>query len=84
MFDVLVYLYETYYRPDACPDSEALVKKLSAVGFERKRFPRHSAGLPIWRRQPTSFPVSILSKPLHLPVFAFMQIVNWMYWVRLR
>jgi Smg protein len=34
MFDVLVYLYETYYRPDACPDSEALVKKLSAVGFE--------------------------------------------------
>ncbi len=34
MFDVLVYLYETYYRPDACPDSEALVKKLAAVGFE--------------------------------------------------
>jgi Smg protein len=34
MFDVLVYLYETYYRPDACPDSEALVKKLSAIGFE--------------------------------------------------
>jgi len=34
MFDVLVYLYETYYRPDACPDPEALVKKLSAVGFE--------------------------------------------------
>lgn len=34
MFDVLVYLYETYYRPDACPDSEALAKKLSAVGFE--------------------------------------------------
>ncbi|HEX2530324.1 MAG TPA: DUF494 domain-containing protein [Burkholderiaceae bacterium] len=34
MFDVLVYLYETYYRPDACPDPEALMKKLSAVGFE--------------------------------------------------
>ena len=34
MFDVLVYLYETYYRPDACPDPEALVKKLSAIGFE--------------------------------------------------
>ncbi|MBV8665112.1 MAG: DUF494 domain-containing protein [Burkholderiaceae bacterium] len=34
MFDILVYLYETYYRPDACPDPEALVKKLSAVGFE--------------------------------------------------
>lgn len=36
MFDVLVYLYETYYRPDACPDSEALIKKLSAVGFEEE------------------------------------------------
>ena len=34
MFDVLVYLYETYYRPDACPTSEALVRKLSAIGFE--------------------------------------------------
>jgi Smg protein len=34
MFDILVYLYETYYRPDACPDSAALVKKLSAIGFE--------------------------------------------------
>ena len=33
MFDILVYLYETYYRPDACPDTAALVKKLSAVGF---------------------------------------------------
>jgi Smg protein len=36
MFDVLVYLYETYYRPDACPDSEALTKKLSAIGFEEE------------------------------------------------
>ncbi len=36
MFDVLVYLYETYYRPDACPDSDALVKKLSAIGFEEE------------------------------------------------
>jgi Smg protein len=36
MFDVLVYLYETYYRPDACPDSAALVKKLSAIGFEEE------------------------------------------------
>lgn len=35
MFDVLVYLYETYYRPDACPDPDALIKKLSAVGFEQ-------------------------------------------------
>lgn len=35
MFDVLVYLYETYYRPDACPEPAALARKLSAVGFEQ-------------------------------------------------
>lgn len=34
MFDVLVYLYETYWRPDACPDHVQLARKLSAVGFE--------------------------------------------------
>jgi len=34
MFDVLVYLYEHYWRSDACPDAEMLTRKLSAVGFE--------------------------------------------------
>jgi Smg protein len=36
MFDILVYLYETYYRPDACPEPVALAKKLSDVGFEEE------------------------------------------------
>jgi Smg protein len=35
MFDVLVYLYENYWRPDACPDHDQLTRKLSAVGFEQ-------------------------------------------------
>ena len=34
MFDVLVYLYENYWRPDACPSHQQLSRKLSAVGFE--------------------------------------------------
>ena len=34
MFEVLVYLYENYWRPDACPDHVQLTKKLSAAGFE--------------------------------------------------
>lgn len=34
MFDVLVYLYENYWRPDACPDQAQLSRKLSSVGFE--------------------------------------------------
>lgn len=34
MFDVLVYLYENYWRPDAFPDADQLSRKLTAVGFE--------------------------------------------------
>jgi Smg protein len=34
MFEVLVYLYENYWRPDACPDHDQLARKLSSVGFE--------------------------------------------------
>ncbi len=34
MFEVLVYLYENYWRPDACPEAKQLKRKLSAVGFE--------------------------------------------------
>jgi Smg protein len=34
MFDVLVYLYENYWRPDACPAPKQLSRKLCAVGFE--------------------------------------------------
>lgn len=34
MFDVLVYLYENYWRPDACPEHAQLARKLTSVGFE--------------------------------------------------
>jgi Smg protein len=34
MFEILVYLYETYNHSDACPEPQALAKKLSAVGFD--------------------------------------------------
>jgi Smg protein len=36
MFDVLVYLYENYWRPDACPEPQQLRRKLSAVGFDNE------------------------------------------------
>ncbi|WP_428421590.1 DUF494 family protein [Methylibium sp.] len=36
MFDVLVYLYENYWQPDACPDHRQLSRKLSAMGFENE------------------------------------------------
>lgn len=34
MFDILVYLFETYAQPGAFPKMETLARKLSAVGFE--------------------------------------------------
>ena len=34
MFEVLVFVYENYWRGDACPEWEHLERKLNAVGFE--------------------------------------------------
>ena len=34
MFEVLVFVYENYWRPDACPETPLLERKLSAQGFE--------------------------------------------------
>ncbi|NLF54913.1 MAG: DUF494 domain-containing protein [Thauera phenolivorans] len=34
MFDILVYLFESYIHADACPESDLLARKLSAAGFE--------------------------------------------------
>ena len=36
MFDVLVYLYENYWRPDACPDHDQLHRKLMQLEIERE------------------------------------------------
>lgn len=34
MFEVLVFVYENYWRGDECPELGALERKLHAVGFE--------------------------------------------------
>ncbi|MBV6304347.1 DUF494 domain-containing protein [Candidimonas humi] len=34
MFDILVYLFENYYTPQACPEADVLAHKLAAAGFE--------------------------------------------------
>jgi len=36
MFDILVYLFENYYTPQACPDADVLAHKLAAAGFEHE------------------------------------------------
>lgn len=34
MFEVLVYVYENYWRGDGCPELDQLGRKLSAAGFD--------------------------------------------------
>ena len=34
MFEVLVFVYENYWRGDACPEWDSLERKLNAVGFD--------------------------------------------------
>jgi Smg protein len=34
MFDVLVYLFESYYQHETYPDHDTLARKLTAAGFE--------------------------------------------------
>ena len=34
MFEVLVFVYENYWRGDACPQWDSLERKLNAVGFD--------------------------------------------------
>ena len=36
MFDILVYLFESYIHADACPEPDQLTRKLSAAGFEQE------------------------------------------------
>ena len=34
MFEVLVFVYENYWRGDACPEPQQLGRKLTSVGFD--------------------------------------------------
>ena len=37
MFDVLVFVYEHYWRGDACPELQQLERRLSAHGFDAEQ-----------------------------------------------
>ena len=36
MFDILVYLFENYHAPQACPNADVLARRLAAAGFEHE------------------------------------------------
>ncbi|MDB5798338.1 MAG: Protein of unknown function Smg [Paucimonas sp.] len=67
MFDVLVYLYETYYRPDACPEADALIKKLSAVGFEQDEISKALG----WLTDLTATTHALSARPVESESFGF-------------
>lgn len=54
MFEVLVFVYENYWRGDACPELQQLGRKLSAHGFEPEEIQQALAwldGLNVAARQ---------------------------------
>lgn len=61
MFDILVYLFENYVHPEACPESAQLARKLSAAGFEDEEISEALAWLSGLREAPLALPA--LSTP---------------------
>lgn len=72
MFDVLVYLYENYWRPEACPDAGLLRRKLSAVGFEQEEI--HEALDWLSGLQLASLEAPSAPDPLSARVFAAVEL----------
>lgn len=78
MFEVLVFVYEHYWRGDACPQWNQLERKLHAVGFESQEIKDalhwltglHQATRNTQRPQPSADPPCIASLPLalHAPI----------------
>ena len=61
MFEVLVFVYENYWRGDACPELQQLGRKLSAHGFEPEEIQQALAwldGLNLAARQTQLSPES--------------------------
>lgn len=56
MFDILVYLFENYVHPAACPESAQLARKLSAAGFEEDEISEALEWLSGLRDAPVALP----------------------------
>jgi Smg protein len=55
MFEVLVYLFENFYRADAYPDHDTMTRKLHAAGFENEEIAEALdwlQGLANWQESP--------------------------------
>jgi Smg protein len=58
MFDVLVYLYENYWRPDACPDHQQLRASSRRWASRSTRSRKRCAGSTAWPTAPRPAPAA--------------------------
>jgi len=77
MFEVLVFVYENYWRGDACPELAHLERKLNAVGFDAEEIQdaltwlndlnlaARGPQLPALEADPSSSPQRSKAKPLN-------------------
>lgn len=76
MFDVLVFVYENYWRGDACPELQQLGRKLSAQGFEPEEIQQALAWLDGLNfatqsvQQSPETPVAANPSPLSMRVYS--------------
>ena len=76
MFEVLVFVYENYWRGEACPEGTQLGRKLSAVGFENDEIQQALAwleGLRFAAQGATLLPAA-LAIPASVPASTSMRI----------
>lgn len=78
MFEVLVFVYENYWRGDACPEAQQLGRKLSAVGFdsdeihqalawlEGLRFAAQGAACTAPMAEPTPLPLTTAHRSMRI------------------
>lgn len=76
MFEVLVFVYENYWRGEECPEPEALERKLHAVGFEAEEIQEAltwlddlNPGTPqaeLWAASPASMRLYSVAEQNHL------------------
>jgi Smg protein len=70
MFDILVYLFENYVHPEACPESAQLARKLSAAGFEDEEISEALEWLSGLREAPLAPPALCTPRPDSIRIYA--------------
>lgn len=59
MFEILMYLFESYFDAGSYPDPDKLTRKLSAAGFEDEEISDALTWLSALQQNPESYPASL-------------------------